>query len=137
MRLHSLTILAGLSLAAAVPALAQDLVPTQVYGSTYRAYGSGYQTARYGGFAQPFIQGDYIGAPLSVVPRPSQLVPAPWSYGTYGIPTVSGIAAPPVAAPTLTVIHAPSPKKGFHRTQATRGEVPADVQVMNVSVPRR
>lgn len=140
MRLRTLTIIAGLALTAALPALAREIrvapsyhAPAYGYHAAYGAQGYGYGSG-YGGFAQPFIQGDYIGAPFTSVPRPNQLVPTPWSYGTYGVPTVSGVAAPPVGAPTLTVIHAPGGKPGAHRGA---GEDPADVRVVNVSVPRR
>jgi hypothetical protein len=136
MRLRTLTILTGIALTAIQPALARDIrvapsyrAPAYGYNAAYGAQGYGY-----GGFAQPFIQGDYIGAPFTSVPRPSHLVPTPWSYGTYGVPTVSGIAAPPVGAPTLTVIHAPGGRAGIRRGA---GEDPADVRVVNVSVPRR
>ena len=106
-------------------------------GAGYRAAPVYPRVAARGGFAQPFIQGDYIGAPLTVVPRPERLVPAPWSYGTYGVPTVSGIAAPPTGQPTLTVIHAPGGRKGNRQAVSAQGEDPADVRVVNVSVPRR
>ncbi|MCJ2057437.1 hypothetical protein MKL09_12805 [Methylobacterium sp. J-048] len=78
-------------------------------------------------FAGPLVRGTYIGAPLTRVPRPSQLVPSPWSYGTYGIPTVTGIAAAPAQPPTITVINATNPA-------VSRA---AGAQVITVQVPRR
>jgi hypothetical protein len=120
-----------------LPAAAQDYPVNRIYGAGYRhvsGYGPG---ARYGGFAEPLIQGDYIGAPFTSVPRPSHLVPTPWSYGTYGVATVSGIPGAPTGAPTLTVIHAPAGRKGLRRAAAPLGDDPADVRVVNVSVPRR
>ncbi|MBE7201777.1 MAG: hypothetical protein INR70_28785 [Parafilimonas terrae] len=137
--MRHLAILAGLLVPATMtlPALAQDVRPAVRYGATYRAYG-GYPAPVGGGFAQPFIQGDYIGAPLTAFPRPTQIVPTPWSYGTYGIPTVSGIAAPPVAAPTLTVIQSPRPKKAARRGGfVSAADDPSGVRVVNLTAPRR
>lgn len=59
------------------------------------------------GYAGSAIRGDYVGAPLTRFPRPSELVPSAWGYGTYGIPTVSGIRQAPVGTPTVYVIDAP------------------------------
>lgn len=101
-----------LTVLVAAPASAQGVYP----------YGSGQD-----GFAGPFVRGTYIGAPLTRVPRPSQIVPAPWSYGTYGVPTVTGIAAAPALPPTLTVINATVPA-------ARRA---AGAQIISVQVPRR
>lgn len=138
MRLRNLAIITALLLPAAIPAAAQDYYPAHGrYGPGYRTAGAYEVGGRYGGFAEPFIQGDYIGAPFTSVPRPNHLVPTPWSYGTYGVPTVSGIPGAPTGAPTLTVIHAPSAKKGARRATMARGDDPADVRVVNVSVPRR
>lgn len=138
MRLRTLTILAALAASATTPALAEGGYGSYSYGGGYRAAAPVYpRVAARGGFAQPFIQGDYIGAPLTVVPGPERLVPPAWSYGTYGVPTVSGIAAPPTGQPTLTVIHAPSARKAARQVVSPAGEDPADVRVVNVSVPRR
>lgn len=60
------------------------------------------------GYAGPAIRGDYVGAPFTRFPRPDQLVPSAWGYGTYGVPTVSGIPPAPVGTPTLYVIESPS-----------------------------
>ncbi|GJE03186.1 hypothetical protein [Methylobacterium isbiliense] len=43
--------------------------------------------------------------PFLTLPSPEELVPAAWGYGTYGIPTVAGIPAPPRADPVVYVIH--------------------------------
>lgn len=137
MRLRNFAILAALVLPTALPAAAQDYRVNRAYGTGYRHVGAYYPDTRYGGFAQPFVSGDYIGAPFSSVPSPTHLVPTPWSYGTYGIPTVSGIPASPAGAPTLTVIHSPSSKKSARRAAGPLGDDPADVRVVNVSVPRR
>lgn len=59
-------------------------------------------------YAGSAIRGDYVGAPLTRFPRPSELVPSAWGYGTYGIPTVSGIRQAPVGTPTIYVIDAPN-----------------------------
>lgn len=61
------------------------------------------------GYAGPAIRGDYVGAPLSRFPRPDQLVPRAWGYGTYGVPTVSGIAPAPAGTPTVYVIEPSTP----------------------------
>jgi hypothetical protein len=137
MRLRTLTIIAAQAASAATPALAEGVYGSYPYGAGYRAAPVYPRVASRSGFAQPFIQGDYIGAPLTVVPGPERLVPPAWSYGTYGIPTVSGIAAPPTGQPTLTVIHAPGGRKASRTTVSPAGEEPADVRVVNVGVPRR
>ncbi|KQO67695.1 hypothetical protein [Methylobacterium sp. Leaf89] len=68
------------------------------------AYGS-YPYAGYeNGYGGPLIHGDYVGAPLTRFPRPSELVPSAWGYGTYGIPTVAGIRSASVGTPTVYVI---------------------------------
>ncbi|MBD8909242.1 hypothetical protein [Methylorubrum zatmanii] len=61
----------------------------------------GYSEVR---FAQPAIDGTYLGAPFAPLPSTSRIVPPAWGYGTYGIPTVAGIREAPTARPTLTVI---------------------------------
>ncbi len=127
MRSRKLTLLAVLAaLPIALPAAAEGYHPLGYYGRgvPHVAYGRG--------FAQPFVAGEYIGAPFTTVPSPNRIVPAPWSYGTYGVPTASGIAAPPTGAPTLTVIHAPGSRKVARREMDG-----GDVQVVNVNVPRR
>ncbi|MCJ2015419.1 hypothetical protein [Methylobacterium sp. J-076] len=138
MRLRALTILAALAvLPATLPASAEGYYGHAPYGG-YRSYGAGVPRVAYGqGFAQPFIEGDYIGAPFTKIPRPNDLVPAPWSYGTYGVPTVSGIARPPTGQPTLTVIHAPRAGIASRRSAAPPDEEQADLRVVNVTVPRR
>ncbi|GJD36964.1 hypothetical protein [Methylobacterium aerolatum] len=138
MRMRTLSMIAALALSAATPAVAQDRHTTVRYGTSYQTYG-GYPGGYEGGFAAPLINGDYVGAPFTAVPRPSQLVPPAWSYGTYGIPTVSGIAAPPVAAPTLTVIDAPQPRRrvrqGFVSRKVT--STAPGVRVVNLTLPHR
>ncbi|WP_051086510.1 hypothetical protein [Methylobacterium sp. WSM2598] len=42
--------------------------------------------------------------PLLTLPRPAELVPTAWGYGTYGVPTVAGIPSPPRAEPVVYVI---------------------------------
>lgn len=106
-------------LALAAPASAEGF---RVIGPASPAAGGAY------GYADEFVRGAHVGAPLTRFPRPTQIVPAPWSYGTYGIPTVSGITEAPAAQPTLTVINARAP--------GDRGR-PAGVQVIEVQVPHR
>ena len=129
MRSRTLVLLAALAtMPVALPAAAEGYHSHGYYG-----YGRGVPRVAYGrGFAQPFVAGEYIGAPFTTVPSPNRIVPTPWSYGTYGVPTASGIAAPPTGAPTLTVIHAPGSRKAARRD----GDA-GDVRVVNVSVPRR
>jgi hypothetical protein len=121
-----------LVLALAAPASAQTYRGAEPYAaaSYVQGYGEG------PGFAGPFVNGTYIGAPLTRVPRPTQIVPAPWSYGTYGVPTVTGIAAAPSAPPTITVINATEPRgrRGAGRAEADRT---AGARVIAVQVPRR
>lgn len=121
------TTLILLALTLAMPAAAQTFRGGEAYVAT--------EAADYG-FAGEFVRGSYIGAPLTRIPRPTQIVPAPWSYGTYGVPTVTGIAAPPAAQPTLTVINAGS-TNGRGRTGAPVGSRAAGPQVIAVQVPRR
>ncbi len=78
------------------------------YGYAHSYVGEGY------GFAEPAIRGDYIGAPYTRTPRPSELVPSVWSYGTYGVPTMTGIRTATVGVPTVYVIDAP-PRTARHR----------------------
>lgn len=77
----------------------------------------GYEES-YGG---PLIRGDYVGAPLTRFPRPSELVPSAWGYGTYGVPTVSGIRNAPAGTPTVYVIEAP--RAAASETRRTRSKV--------------
>ncbi len=111
----------------ALPAVAQAVYSGEPYGG---AYGHGYGRA--------FVSGSYIGAPFTRFPRPSEIVPAPWSYGTYGIPTVSGLPSAPVSYPTLTVIDAAGSRASSRRGDASAaGDRPAGVRVIEVKVPRR
>ena len=118
------TTLTLLALTLAVPAAAENIHRPGPHGPVYQ--GSD-------GFAGPFVRGSYIGAPLTRVPRPSEIVPSPWSYGTYGIPTVTGIAPPPTAQPTITIIDAARPNG---RRAAQFGET-AGARIIAVQVPRR
>lgn len=124
-------VLTVIALAAAAPASAQTFRSIEPYAPV--SYSSGY--AGDPSFAGEFVRGTYIGAPLTRVPRPSQIVPAPWSYGTYGIPTVTGIPAAPAAQPTLTVINA-APKARRHE-RAVGADPVAGARVITVQVPRQ
>lgn len=147
MRLRSITILAALAtIPASLPAVAQGFQARHSQGGHARhgargphgAYGGSYPWVAYGsGFAEPFINGDYIDTPFTTIPRPNHLVPTPWSYGTYGVPTVSGIAPAPTGQPTLTVIHAQGARRGGGRAASLPDEGLDDMRVVNVSVPRR
>jgi len=107
------------------------------------------------GYAGPAIRGDYVGAPLTRFPRPDQIVPSAWGYGTYGVPTVSGLPPAPVGTPTVYVIESPAPAarprgtagpRVLSRTRTGRfapAAVPAPTvtaggaRVLSVSVPPR
>jgi hypothetical protein len=121
------TTLTLLALVSAMPASAQTVHRPFPYGPAY---------AGSDGFAGEFVRGTYIGAPLTRVPRPTEIVPSPWSYGTYGVPTVTGIAAPPAAQPTLTVING-TPANGRRRASAVEDGPPGGPQIIAVRVPRR
>ncbi|MEE7447230.1 hypothetical protein MRF4_05075 [Methylobacterium radiotolerans] len=124
-------ILILIALAAAAPASAQTFRSADPYAPV--AYAPGYGGDP--GFANAFVSGTYIGAPLTRVPRPTQIVPSPWSYGTYGVPTVTGIPAAPAGQPTLTVISAaPHGRRGAHPVSADPG---AGARIIAVQVPRR
>jgi len=68
------------------------------------AYGTDPYAGSENGYGGPLLHGDYVGAPLTRFPRPSELVPSAWGYGTYGIPTVAGIRSASVGTPTVYVI---------------------------------
>lgn len=94
---------------------------------SYAGFGTAQAQVIYGdgvastyGYAGPAIRGDYVGAPLTRFPRPDQLVPSAWGYGTYGVPTVSGIAPASVGTPTVYVIEAPAP---VLRAKAARSRI--------------
>jgi hypothetical protein len=126
------TTLSLLALALATPVSAEPFYRSAPYDAP--AYGQAYVGPD--GFAGEFVRGSYIGAPLTRVPRPSEIVPAPWSYGTYGIPTVTGIEAPPAARPSLTVINAGS-ARGRQGARAVAPGETAGARVIAVQVPRR
>ena len=100
--------LLGAALSCATFAGAQAQV---IYGDV----GPGY------GYAGSAIRGDYVGAPLTRFPRPDQIVPSAWGYGTYGVPTVAGIRSAPVGTPTVYVIEAP--RTATSETRRTRARV--------------
>jgi len=102
------------------------------------------------GYAGSAIRGDYVGAPFTRFPRPDQIVPSAWGYGTYGVPTVSGIPPAPVGTPTIYVIDAPAAPAGakaarsrvVSRSRAgtfteAQAVVPGGPRIISVSVPPR
>lgn len=121
------TIIPLLALVLATPASAQGFGGAVPYAP---AYADSY------GFASEFVRGDYIGAPLTRVPRPTEIVPSPWSYGTYGIPTVSGIAPAPTAQPSLTVIQSGT-ARGRRHLGAIAEDRSTGARIIAVQVPRR
>ena len=91
------------SVVASAPCAAQDVVPGIAYLGGYApSYGQA-------GYGANLIDGSYVGAPLTRVPSPREIVPSPWSYGTYGVPTVSGIRRAPVGEPVVYVIEGSRP----------------------------
>ena len=97
-------------------------------GVRVSSYGYGYGPAYGGqggyGFADEAVRGAYIGAPFTSLPSPNRIVPAPWSYGTYGVPTISGLREAPVAAPSVTVVNSgmrPAPRPGHGPRILSRG----------------
>lgn len=85
--------------------------PNAAQAQTVVTYGHGYQGASVQGYdpvyGGSFVRGDVFGAPLARFPRPTELVPSAWGYGTYGIPTSTGIRPAPVGTPTVYVIDTP------------------------------
>ncbi|ACL61138.1 hypothetical protein [Methylobacterium nodulans] len=86
--------------------------------------------------------------PLLTLPRPAELVPSAWGYGTYGIPTVAGIASPPRAEPVVYVIDGVGSRgpaelgrrrngswQAAEKGPALRRSEPA--RVVGIAVPRR
>ncbi|MDP4024968.1 hypothetical protein Q8W71_20270 [Methylobacterium sp. NEAU 140] len=116
---RTLPILAALAVTATVPAAAEGRRRVAPYGTVYGTEG-GY------GYAGDFVRGTYVGAPFTRFPRPAEIVPSPWSYGTYGIPTVSGQPPAPTGQPTLTVVNGGS-----------AGRSDPGLRVIEVRVPRR
>ncbi|WP_336489316.1 hypothetical protein [Methylobacterium nigriterrae] len=93
--------LIALTLCAAGPAGAQTLARDLAYtGGPGPAYGYG--------FADAAVSGAYIGAPLTRFPSPREIVPPAWGYGTYGVPTISGVQRAPIGEPTVYVIDSPA-----------------------------
>ncbi|HEV7439743.1 MAG TPA: hypothetical protein VGN94_08990 [Methylobacterium sp.] len=132
-------------------AAAQDLT---YVGGPGPGYGSGY--------GDNLVGGAYVGAPFTRFPSPRELVPPAWGYGTYGVPTVSGIRRAPVGEPTVYVIDSPAPRpqrssrarilsrdrdgrwsqlQPFGATDAAGGTRPAaysgGARIIPVTVPRR
>jgi hypothetical protein len=132
------------------PAAAQDLT---YVGGPAPGYGSAY------GYGDNLVGGAYVGAPLTRFPSPRELVPPAWGYGTYGVPTVSGIRRAPVGEPTVYVIDSPAPRRRdpararilsrqrdghwsqFRSGDAAEGMRPAaysgGARIIPVTVPRR
>ncbi len=103
----SLALAAALTIGAASGVSAGDWSFHHGHGY-YPGYGAFVGPYAYGGgaygFADAGISGAYIGAPQTRFPRPSELVPSALGYGTYGVPTVTGIRQAPAAQPTVYVI---------------------------------
>lgn len=149
--------LRGLGIAALIAACATSgATAGERFGHGFHRHGHvggyGYGYGGYG-FGDAAIGGAYVGAPLTRFPRPSEIVPPAWGYGTFGVPTVTGIRQAPTAAPTLTVINTtPAPRRrGSGPRILSRGgdgqwtndgwasdATPGDgVRVISVTVPRR
>lgn len=106
--LRGTVLLLALGCVLAGPASAQGLIylggTAPGYYGTNAGYGAGY------GLGDNLVGGAYVGAPLTRFPTPRELVPPAWGYGTYGVPTVSGIRRAPVGEPTVYVIDSPAPR---------------------------
>ncbi|KAB1075802.1 hypothetical protein F6X51_03045 [Methylobacterium planeticum] len=98
----------------AAPAAAQNLT---YVGGTPPGYVDGY------GLGGNLVGGAYVGAPLTRFPSPRELVPPAWGYGTYGVPTVSGIRRAPVGEPTVYVIDSPAPRPRSSTRASSRARV--------------
>ncbi|GJE17921.1 hypothetical protein [Methylobacterium marchantiae] len=98
--------LLGLGLACSQFAFPQAAEAQTIIASSYGHHGGSLQRFDES-YAGPLIRGDYLGAPLTRFPRPTELVPSAWGYGTYGVPTVTGIRPASVGTPTVYVIDAP------------------------------
>lgn len=103
-----LALIAGIA-----PASAQTLGD----GTSIGYLPTGYAAA-YGGYGSGLVDGAYVGAPFTRVPSPREIVPTPWGYGTYGVPTVSGIRRAPVGEPVVYVIEGTG--KGKTRRESER-----------------
>lgn len=133
---------------AAVPCAAQEPGPGIAYlgGAPPSYYGQA-------GYGANLLDGSYVGAPLTRFPSPREIVPSPWGYGTYGVPTVSGIRRAPVGEPVVYVVEGSGPRRGEPagaRTssagrdgrwsgleEAARFEAGGGARVVQVRVPRR
>ena len=139
-------------------ALSGAVLSVTVLGSAQAQYvtdEAGYAVSPSYGYAGSAIRGDYVGAPFTRFPRPDQIVPSAWGYGTYGVPTVAGIHPAPVGTPTVYVIDAPAPRARRQAvlrprivTRDRRGASPSmpapaptvsagGARVVTVSVPHR
>ena len=106
----------------------------------------GYDGYGYAGYGAPRTA---VDASVRTYPSPSELVPPAWSYGTYGIPTVPGIATPPSGDPVVYVIaggRRPPRAAGMRALSRDAAEVWTDVEprpsaggarVVTVRVPAR
>lgn len=89
------------------------------------------------GFADAAIGGEYIGAPFTRFPRPNEIVPPAWGYGTYGVPTVTGIRAAPTGTPTITIINGAGPRTVSRDLDGVAEDTPGGPRIISVTVPRR
>lgn len=109
---------------------------------TAGGYGYGATDVGYGGY----------GAPIVRFPRPSEIVPPAWGYGTYGVPTMPGIRQAPTGSPTVFVIEGTSPARsrrssgpkilardsdGGWSGEGAEQSVPGGPRIVTLSVPRR
>lgn len=71
-------------------------------------------------YAGPYIVASPRTGSLPPIPRPTELVPSAWGYGTYDVPTATGIRPAPVGTPTLYVIDTPTDARRKARSQGPR-----------------
>lgn len=71
-------------------------------------------------YAGPYVVAASRTGLLLPIPRPTELVPSAWGYGTYDVPTATGIRPAPVGTPTLYVIETPTEARRKARSQGPR-----------------
>lgn len=77
-------------------------------GRHHGRYGTAVTVGSPFGYGADVGYGSY-GAPLRF-PRPNEIVPPAWGYGTYGVPTMPGIRQAPTGTPTVYVIESDEPR---------------------------
>lgn len=71
-------------------------------------------------YARPHVVAASPVDSLLPIPRPTELVPSAWGYGTYGVPTATGIRPAPVGTPIVYVIDTRTDARRKARNQGPR-----------------